>query len=106
MSGAPRLAENEGPILLGGFGTTVRVRSPRPGSAVSIVEHALDPRLLGAPPHRHEREDEISYVTEGTLTVQLADEITSAGPGDIAMSRDDSSTPSGTRRRYPCGSWR
>jgi len=37
--------------------------------------------LLGAPLHRHSREDEISYVLEGTLTVQQGTRIEQAGPG-------------------------
>jgi hypothetical protein len=36
---------------------------------------------LAAPLHRHTREDEYSYVLEGTLGALLGDEVVTAGPG-------------------------
>lgn len=56
-------------------------------SGIAVVEHTLPPGALGAPPHRHTREDEISYVIEGALTVLQDDEITAAGPGEFAVKR-------------------
>ncbi len=43
---------------------------------VAIVEHTLPPHTLAAPLHRHSREDEISYVLEGEMTVLADDELT------------------------------
>jgi mannose-6-phosphate isomerase-like protein (cupin superfamily) len=67
-------------IQMGGFGTYPIVPSSFNGS-VSIVEHALEPGTLGAPLHCHSREDEISYVLEGELTVMLGDEVVTAEVG-------------------------
>jgi mannose-6-phosphate isomerase-like protein (cupin superfamily) len=53
------------------------------GGRFSLVEHILPPRALGAPLHRHAREDEYSYVLEGRLGAQLGDEIVEAGPGEL-----------------------
>jgi quercetin dioxygenase-like cupin family protein len=72
-------------ITLPGFGTTLRVTSRTSGGSVAIVEHTLAPGLLGAPPHRHDREDETSYVLDGTLTARLGDEVVTARPGDVVF---------------------
>lgn len=72
-------------IQIGGFGTVVRVPREWTGGSVSLVEHTLGPSLLGAPPHRHTREDETSYVLEGRLTVQVGEEVRTAGPGEIVV---------------------
>jgi len=68
-----------------GLGVILRVSSVESGGSVSVVEHTLEPGLIGAPPHRHEREDETSYVLEGALTVQIADEVATIGPGAIIV---------------------
>lgn len=72
-------------ISLPGFGTTLRVTSRTSGGSVAVVEHTLAPGLLGAPPHRHDREDETSYVLAGTLTVRLGDEVLTARSGDVVF---------------------
>jgi quercetin dioxygenase-like cupin family protein len=66
-----------------GLGTRYLVSAEETGGAVAVVEHDLAPRALGAPLHRHEHEDEISFVTQGQLGVQLGDEVLIAGPGDV-----------------------
>lgn len=48
-----------------GFTATTRVRAADTGS-ISIVEHVFAPGAV-VPPHRHTREDEISYVVEGEI---------------------------------------
>lgn len=72
-------------MRIGGFGTRFKVETGAAGGSVAIVEHTLEPGLLGAPPHRHTREEETSCVLEGRLTVQIGDEVTTAGPGDIVV---------------------
>jgi mannose-6-phosphate isomerase-like protein (cupin superfamily) len=62
-------------IFLGALTTTIIVPSTATHGAVAFVEHTLAPGYLGAPPHRHQCEDEISYVLEGQLTVQIGDQI-------------------------------
>jgi len=44
------------------------------GGALSLVEHPLPPRSLGAPIHTHHHEDEYPCVPEGRFGVQLGDE--------------------------------
>jgi quercetin dioxygenase-like cupin family protein len=68
-------------VWIGSFGTIYKVPSGATGGAVAIVEHVLGPKQLGAPLHRHTREDEISHVLEGELTVQQGDRVETAGVG-------------------------
>jgi mannose-6-phosphate isomerase-like protein (cupin superfamily) len=49
----------------------------------SLVEHPMPPRALGAPLHRHTREDEYSYVLEGRMGALLGDDIVYAEAGDL-----------------------
>ena len=64
------------------LGVRYLVRGAETGGWLAVVEHPLPPRALGAPLHTHEREDEITYVAEGTVGVQIGDAIYTAGPGD------------------------
>jgi quercetin dioxygenase-like cupin family protein len=68
-------------VWIGSFGTIYKVTPELTASGVAIVEHVLGPRQLGAPLHRHSREDEISHVLEGELTVQQVEQIETAGAG-------------------------
>jgi quercetin dioxygenase-like cupin family protein len=68
-------------VWIGSFGTIYKVTSQAIGGAVAIVEHVLGPKQLGAPMHRHSREDEISHVLEGELTVQQGDRVDTAVMG-------------------------
>jgi gentisate 1,2-dioxygenase len=43
----------------------------------------MSARALAAPLHRHTREDEYSYVIEGTVGALLGDEVVVGGPGDL-----------------------
>jgi uncharacterized RmlC-like cupin family protein len=45
----------------------------------------MPPRALAAPLHRHNREDEYSYVLEGRMGALLGDDILEAGPGDLVF---------------------
>lgn len=47
----------------------------------SIVHHPLAPHALAAPLHRHEREDEYSFVLRGTLGALLGKDTVTAGAG-------------------------
>jgi uncharacterized cupin superfamily protein len=51
-------------VQIGGFGTTFLADGSATGGAYVLIEHTLTPGLLRAPPHRHSREDELSYVLE------------------------------------------
>ncbi len=70
-------------VQIGGFGTRFLAGAEHTGGAYALIEHTLEPGLLGAPPHRHAREDEVSYVLSGTLMVWRAGSLTAAGPGTV-----------------------
>ena len=68
-------------VWIGSFGTIYRVPSEATPSGVAVVEHVLGPGRLGAPLHRHSREDEISHALAGKLSVQQGDRIETVVPG-------------------------
>ncbi|MCW2632930.1 MAG: hypothetical protein JWR88_1892 [Pseudonocardia sp.] len=53
------------------------------GGRLAVVEHTLGPRVLAAPLHLHTKEDEYSYVLEGTVGALLGDEEVFGKPGDL-----------------------
>ena len=65
----------------GGLGVAWKIDGGDTGGQFSIVHHPMKPRALAAPLHRHHREDEYSYVLEGTLGALLGEEVVTAGPG-------------------------
>ncbi|EYD74749.1 Cupin 2, barrel domain protein [Rubellimicrobium mesophilum DSM 19309] len=68
------------------FGETVILRSDPLGSPVdaSVIEEIVPPDVAG-PWHRHSREDEVSYVVEGTFRIWRGDEVFDIGPGGVAL---------------------
>ena len=62
-----------------GLGTRYLLRE----EAFALLEHTIPPRTLAAPMHVHEREDEFSYVLAGRVGVQVGEEVSEAGPGDL-----------------------
>ena len=68
-------------VQIGGMG----VRYMAEGEGFSMVEHPIAPRALAAPMHTHSREDEYSYVIEGSVGVQIGDEVSVAKPGDLVF---------------------
>jgi mannose-6-phosphate isomerase-like protein (cupin superfamily) len=67
------------------FDVVYKVLSETTAGAVSVVEHTLAPRALGAAPHKHTREDEISYIVEGQLAVLQGDQLTFASAGSYIV---------------------
>lgn len=63
------------------FGLTLLLPSTLTDGAVSMLEMSLEPGYVSMPLHRHGREDETTYVLEGTLTVQVGEETILAPPG-------------------------
>ena len=53
------------------------------GGGFSLVEHPIPPGMLAAPLHRHNREDEYSYVLEGRMGALLGDDVVYGEPGDF-----------------------
>jgi mannose-6-phosphate isomerase-like protein (cupin superfamily) len=68
-------------VEIGGLGIVFKIEGDEADERFSVVHHPLAPRALAAPLHRHTREDEYSYVIEGTLGALLGDEVVTAGPG-------------------------
>lgn len=68
---------------LGGIGVRFMIDGAQSGGGFSLVEHPMPPRALGAPLHRHTREDEYSYVLEGRVGALLGDDVVYGEPGDL-----------------------
>lgn len=82
MTTAPEILATTGESFdFGGLGIEWRIDGPVTGGRFAVVHHPIAPRALAAPLHRHHREDEYSYVLEGTLGALLGDEVVEAGPG-------------------------
>lgn len=75
--------------LLGAIGVRFMLDGDEAGGRLSVVEHPMPPRALAAPLHRHNREDEYSYVIEGRMGALLGDEVVTAGPGDFVFKPRD-----------------
>lgn len=57
----------------------------RTGEEFATCEHPLEPGTLGAPPHTHENEDEISFVVEGRIAVLLGEEVHEVEAGGYVL---------------------
>ena len=68
-------------VALGGLGVVFKLSGEDTGGAFAVVEHPLQPGALAGPPHTHAHEDEVSFVLEGEVGVQIGDEVFRAGPG-------------------------
>jgi mannose-6-phosphate isomerase-like protein (cupin superfamily) len=73
------------PGFLGSIGVRFMIDGEESGGGFSLVEHPMSPRALAAPLHRHNREDEYSYVLEGRMGALLGEEVLEAGPGDLVF---------------------
>lgn len=54
------------------------------GLDASVIEEIVPPGFA-APWHRHTKEDEITYVIEGSFRIWRDDEVLDIGPGDVAL---------------------
>jgi len=68
---------------LGSIGVRFMVPGEDTDGGFSLVEHPMLPHHLAAPLHRHNHEDEYSYVLEGRMGALLGDDVVEAGPGDL-----------------------
>jgi mannose-6-phosphate isomerase-like protein (cupin superfamily) len=76
------LLPNSGEIFdFGGLGVHWKIDGPDSGQRFAIVHHPLAPKALAAPLHYHHKEDEYSYVLQGTLGAMLGDEVVMAQEG-------------------------
>jgi quercetin dioxygenase-like cupin family protein len=69
--------------FLGSIGVRFMIDGSEADERFSLVEHPMSPRALAAPLHRHTREDEYSYVLEGSVGALLGDDVVIGGPGDL-----------------------
>ena len=69
--------------MLGSMGVRWMVSGEDSGGGFALVEHPMAPRVLGAPLHRHSREDEYSYVLEGKVGALLGDDVVYGEVGDL-----------------------
>ncbi|MEA2496801.1 MAG: hypothetical protein QOJ29_4712 [Thermoleophilaceae bacterium] len=69
--------------FLGSIGVRFMIDGPESAERFSLVEHPMSAHALAAPLHRHNNEDEYSYVIEGRMGALLGDEHVEAGPGDL-----------------------
>jgi quercetin dioxygenase-like cupin family protein len=71
--------------MLGTLGADLKIAPGDSDSGIAVVEHTLAPGSLGAPMHRHSREDETSYVLEGEMSVQQGEEVSAVGAGEFIV---------------------
>ena len=71
--------------FLGSIGVRFMLDGAETGDRFSMVEHPMSARALAAPLHRHQNEDEYSFVLEGRMGALLGDEHLEAGPGDLVF---------------------
>lgn len=69
--------------FLGSIGVRFMIDGNEADERFSLVEHPMSARALAAPLHRHNNEDEYSFVLEGRMGALLGDEHLEAGPGDL-----------------------
>ncbi len=76
------LGPNDGEALwCVGSLSTIKVQGPETCGAYAVVED-FAPQGSGAPPHRHDRDDEAFYILEGEVTFAIGDDIPlHASPG-------------------------
>src|SRR5262245_50091629 len=72
-------------IWLQAMGVRFMLPGDRTGGRVSLVEHPIEPKSLAAPLHTHTDEDEISYILEGEVGIQIGDRVLQAGPGTLVF---------------------
>ena len=80
------LGPHDGPTgRLGAIGVRFMIDGAESRGGFSLVEHPMPARALAAPLHRHNREDEYSYVLDGRVGALLGDEVVFVEPGDLVF---------------------
>jgi quercetin dioxygenase-like cupin family protein len=67
-------------VTFGGMPLTIKIVGDQTGGAFTILENSIQAGVL-VPPHRHTREDELSYVAEGQIGFKFGDQELTLGPG-------------------------
>jgi mannose-6-phosphate isomerase-like protein (cupin superfamily) len=71
--------------FLGSIGVRFMIDGATTDGGFSLVEHPMSAHALAAPLHRHQREDEYSFVLEGRMGALLGDDVLEVGPGDLVF---------------------
>ena len=71
--------------FLGSIGVRFMIDGSEADERFSLIEHPMSPRALAAPLHRHNREDEYTFVLEGRVGALLGDDVLVAEPGDLVF---------------------
>ena len=69
--------------FLTAMGVRFMVSGQESGGGFALVEHLMPPHALGAPLHRHNHEDEYSFVLEGRIGALLGNEVIYGKVGDL-----------------------
>ena len=69
--------------FLTAMGVRFMISGQESGGGFALVEHPMPPHALGAPLHRHNHEDEYSFVLEGRIGALLGDEVVYGNVGDL-----------------------
>jgi mannose-6-phosphate isomerase-like protein (cupin superfamily) len=69
--------------FLGTIGVRFMIDGVDADDRFSLVEHPMAPRTLAAPLHRHTREDEYSFILEGSVGALLGEAVVIGKPGDL-----------------------
>ena len=84
LMAAEILGPRDGKVgFLGSVGVRFMIDGAKSGGGFSLVEHAMSPRALAAPLHRHTREDEYSFILEGEVGALLGEEVRTGKSGDL-----------------------
>ena len=75
--------------FLGSIGVRFMIDGDESDERFSVVEHPMSPRALAAPLHRHTREDEYSFILEGSVGALLGDDVVIGKPGDLIFKPRD-----------------
>ena len=84
MAGTRVVGPRDGQFAsLGGTGARFLIDGNDAGKRFALVEHPLQPRALAAPINRHHREDEFTFVIEGSIGALLGDDVAIGKPGEL-----------------------
>jgi len=72
-------------VSLGGLDVIFKLTGDQVAGAYAVVEHVLAPGQLGSPPHTHANEDEVSFVLEGEIGVQIGGDVFTAPAGTYVI---------------------
>jgi len=75
--------------FLGSIGVRFMIDGDETAERFSLIEHPMSARALAAPLHRHTREDEYSFVLEGSIGALLGDDVVIGKPGDLIFKPRD-----------------